>query len=155
MRYSTNMKPRHKVIPASYLFLVKNKKILLLRRANTGYEDGNWSVPAGHLDGDEAATTAMVREAKEEIGLDIQASKLELAHIMHRRGLPGEGLDNERVDFFFVIQDWQGEPSNLEPHKCDGLEWFPLNKLPANTVACVRQAILAYQENRVFSEFGW
>jgi len=36
------VKERHKVVPASYLVLIKNGKILLQRRFNTGYEDGKY-----------------------------------------------------------------------------------------------------------------
>ena len=51
---------------AAHFFLVRDRKILLLRRQNTGYEDGKFSVVAGHLDGDEEVSAAMVREAREE-----------------------------------------------------------------------------------------
>ena len=43
-------KIRHTNIPASYLVLMKENKVLLLRRFNTGYQDGNYSMITWHLD---------------------------------------------------------------------------------------------------------
>lgn len=47
------MKERYKFICAMYLILIKENKVLLLKCANTGYEDGNYSLVAGHMDGNE------------------------------------------------------------------------------------------------------
>ena len=149
------MKHYFKIIPAAYLFLIKDNQVLLLQRSNTGYEDGNWSVPAGHLDGDEAASTAAVREAKEEIGLDINPADLKIVHIMHRKGLVPPGKDNERIDFFFVLEQWEGESVNCEPHKCAALTWFPLDALPDNTIPCVKVALDGYKSGTFYSEQGW
>jgi len=57
---------RFKVYSAAHLFLTRKDEILLLRRYDTGYEDGNYSVVAGHLDGGESVKRTMVREAQEE-----------------------------------------------------------------------------------------
>ncbi|MCB0086534.1 MAG: NUDIX domain-containing protein, partial [Caldilineaceae bacterium] len=61
---------------AVHIFLVQEEKVLLLRRYNTGYEDGNYSVPAGHLDGNEPVTQAALREAREEVGVAIAPAAL-------------------------------------------------------------------------------
>ncbi len=79
------MKTRFKLITSVYLFFIKENKILLLRRANTGYEDGNYGLVAGHADGEETLKTTAVREAKEESGVEIDPKNLELKHVMHRR----------------------------------------------------------------------
>ena len=61
-----------------YLILIQKKNILLLRRFNTGWEDGNYSLISGHLDGKESVIQAMIREAEEEAGT-WQASKISKA----------------------------------------------------------------------------
>lgn len=140
---------RFKFISAAHLFLVRGNKILLLRRYNTSYEDGNYSVVAGHLDGGESVRQAMVREAKEEADIVITPESLDIAHIMHRKS------DQERIDWFFVAQTWQGEAQNCEPHKCDDLSWFSLDELPENVIPYVRTAITNWRNSIPFSEFGW
>jgi ADP-ribose pyrophosphatase YjhB (NUDIX family) len=140
---------KFKLIASVYMLFVKDGKILLLRRCNTGYEDGNYGLVAGHLDAHESLTRAAIREAKEESGIDIAPGDLEIKTTMHRR------QDDERVDFFFEVKKWTGEPINTEPEKCDDLSWFPLDDLPANTIPYIRQAIECYRKGIIYSEFGW
>jgi len=146
-------KERHKITPASYLILTKDNKVLLLHRFNTGYEDGKYSMIAGHVDKGETFTECIVREAKEEAGIIIKPENLKVSHVMHRDSRHGE--DNERIDVFFTVKNWDGEIENKEPNKCDDLSWFPLNNLPANTIDYVRFAIENYQNGTYYSEFGW
>jgi 8-oxo-dGTP diphosphatase len=146
-------KERFKLVPTSHLILIRDGKILLLRRFNTGFEDGNYSVVAGHLDGDETFRQAMVREAREEAGISIRPDEMEIVHVMHRR--KGSGSDSERIDFFIRARGWEGEPRNKEPGKCDDLRWFDLDNLPGNVIPYVRQAIENVRKGRVYSESGW
>ena len=134
---------------AVHLFIIEDVKILLLRRYNTGYEDGNYSVVAGHLNGGEKVTAAAVREAREEVGIVIREKDIEIVQVMHRLS------DDERIDFFVTVSAWEGEITNNEPDKCDHLAWFSLDELPENTVPYVRQAIRNYQNGVQFSSFGW
>ncbi len=138
-----------KFVSAVHLFFVKDGKILLLRRFNTGYEDGNYSVPAGHIDGEERATKAMIREAMEETGVTVKEDQLKMVHVMHRKST------EERIDFFFEATHWQGEPKIMETNKCDDLSWFPIDELPQNMVPYVRAGIENYKNKVLFSEFGW
>ncbi len=141
---------RFKLISAVHLLLIKDNQILLLRRANTGYEDGNYSVPAGHVDGNEPLRAAMAREALEEARIVIRPEDLRFAHVMHR-----VKADGERMDFFFTADKWEGEPLNGEPHKCDDLRWFDLESIPENTIPYIRAAIGSFTKEEPFSEFGW
>jgi 8-oxo-dGTP diphosphatase len=140
---------RFRLIPEVHLLLLRQGQILLLQRQNTGYEDGNWSVIAGHVEGREPARVAMAREAWEEAGLRLDPQSLALAHVMHRRS------DDERVSFFFRAERWRGEPVNREPHKCSALGWFALDALPNNLVPYVRRAIEHSLAREPYSEFGW
>lgn len=143
-------KDRFKLIPTSHLILIRDGKILLLRRFNTGYEDGNYSVVAGHLDGNETFIQAMVREAKEEADITIKPEDLNVIHTMHRKE-PGE----ERIDFFIRARKWAGEPKIMEPERCDELKWFDIEDLPENVIPYVKQAIDNIKKGIFYSEHGW
>jgi 8-oxo-dGTP diphosphatase len=134
---------------AVHLFFLDKDKILLLRRFNTGYADGQYSVVAGHVDAGETVTQAAIREANEEAGVVLRLEDLEVVHIMNRKS------NDERVDFFVVVKDWSGEIRNTEPDKCDDLSWFPLDGMPDNMIPYVRHAIRNYQKGILYSEFGW
>lgn len=145
-----------------HLLFFRENQILLLRRFNTGFEDGNYSVPAGHLDGGETVRMAAVREAHEEIGVHIHVKDVTFATVTHRKSddtllpLSGTGAGTgERVDFFVHIETWQGEPFNAEPEKCDELRWYDVDALPENTIPYVKRAIQNYLEDIPFEEFGW
>lgn len=140
---------RFTFVCAVHLFLLREQHVLLLRRWNTGYEDGNYSVPAGHLDGDEQVSTAAIREAREEIGVEISPADLEAVGIMHRQA------EDERIDFFVATTRWTGEPRNCEPDKCDQLRWAEISDLPDNVIPYVRRALENYQAGRWFDSFGW
>lgn len=145
-------KKRFKLVPACYLVLLKNDKILLLRRYNTGYEDGKYSFIAGHLDGDETFKQAMAREAKEEADIDLSIDKLEIIHIMHRSKIDN---NDERIDIFMTIDKWKGEIKNMEPNKCDDLKWFPIDEIPNNIIPYIKRAISCIKKRRIYSEFGF
>lgn len=140
------------VIPAVHLFLMRHNQVLLLRRYKTGYEDGKYSVPAGHVEEGEGALQAMVRETKEEIGLDIKKEDLMVAHVMHRQKLDEA---KERIDFFFTLKKWRGEPRICEKDKCDELKWVAIDNLPENVVPYVRKALEEVKNHEIYSEFGW
>ena len=95
------MKERYRFISAVYLILVRENEILLQKRENTGYEDGNYSLISGHMDGNETIKQAMIREATEEAGIEISEENLEIVTFLHRK------TDPERFDFFLKCDKWK------------------------------------------------
>ncbi|TEU17271.1 MAG: NUDIX domain-containing protein [Anaerolineales bacterium] len=134
---------------AVHLFLIRDSQVLLLRRFNTGYEDGKYSVIAGHLNGDEEIKAAMIREAREEVGIEISPPDLRVVGVMHRKS------NDERIDFFLVTTSWSGEITNREPDKCDRLAWFDIDELPENVIPYVRRSLDNYRKGNCFDSFGW
>ncbi|MDA3810445.1 MAG: NUDIX domain-containing protein [Spirochaetaceae bacterium] len=144
---------RHTNIPASYLVLIKNNKTLLLRRFQTGFEDGKYSVIAGHVEPGENFTQCIIREAEEEAGIIVKRENLQVVHVMHRDSRPPAG--NERVDVFFTSEIWDGEITNNEPDKCDDLAWFDLDNLPENIIPFIKEALVSIRKSINYSEYGW
>jgi len=121
----------------------------MLRRFNTGYEDGNYSVVAGHLEGDETVIAAAIREIEEEVGVEVIPENISVIGVMHRKS------DDERVDFFLSTRNWCGDPANQELDKCDDIGWYGLDMLPVNTIPYVKKAIDNFRLGVWFDEFGW
>ena len=142
-------KERFKLIVDIHLLLIRDGKIVLLKRSNTGYEDGKYGLIAGHADGNETATEAMVREAREEAGIEINPSDLEFRLVIHRK------TDREQVGFFFTARQYSGEPRNAEPEKCSELNWFDLDNLPENIIPYIKKSIELLDSGVNYHEFGW
>jgi len=136
------------VVISSYVIFQQNGRVLLTRRYNTGYRDGEYSLPAGHIEENEFATAAAIREAREEVGAEIRPEDLVPAHIMHRHC-----GDHERIDFFFTAKTWTGKITNTEPDRCDNIGWFALEQLPTNTILYIQAALEHHHHGRFFSEF--
>ncbi|MDR5777739.1 MULTISPECIES: NUDIX domain-containing protein [unclassified Caballeronia] len=104
---------------AIYCIVRNGNHVLMLRRANTGYADGKWSFPAGHVDEKESLTTAASRELKEETGLSVLETDWIFHSMMHRRT-----ADRRVIDVFMEATNWQGQPVNTEPHKCSAIRFM-------------------------------
>jgi 8-oxo-dGTP pyrophosphatase MutT (NUDIX family) len=138
---------KHRLITDLHLILRDGASVLFGLRRNTGFADGLYHLPAGHLEADETVIAGAAREAKEELGIDIALVDLELVHTMHLR----EG----RLSLFFEVRDWSGEISNAEPDKCASLAWIPRDALPQNLVPYARAALERIESGQRLSTFGW
>ncbi|UUZ84161.1 NUDIX domain-containing protein [Paenibacillus sp. P26] len=135
---------------AVYLLFIQDGRLLMLRRTNTGYEDGKLSLVAGKLDGKEEVKQAAVREALEEAGVTVRADQLDVVGVMHRNSDSGEW-----IDFFLRVKAWDGEPANMEPDKCSEMAWFPLDDLPEDTIPHVREAVENALNGTFYAGYGW
>ena len=133
----------------AYLILRKGEKILLHFRKNTGYCDNFYGLVSGHVEHGESATTAMIREAYEEVGIHLKLDSLKAVHVLHRK------TNRLNIDIFFECCEWQGEITNREPNKCGGLDFFALCDLPSNTIDYIKVTLKAIHEGIFYSESGW
>lgn len=139
--------PRHTEAVDVHLLLRRGTDVLLARRSGTGCADGLWHAPSGHVEVGEDVRAAMVREAREEIGLDLDPEDLRAVLVVQHRG-PGGAA---RIGWFFEAEHGAGgEPVNAEPHKCAELRWHALAALPGDMVAYCRAGIDAWRAGERF-----
>lgn len=129
------------------LIINKNDEILLLKRKNTGYYDGGYSLPAGHVEDGEFASIAIVKEMKEELWIDIDTKNRKPFHTIHRIA-----TDRQYIDIAYLITERTGEIVNTEPEKCEALERHHKDKLPNYITGEAKRFIEAYFSGETFSE---
>ena len=91
-------------------------KVLLLKQTKSN--GGRFSVVGGKVDRGELAKQAIIREAKEEIGVDLVSKKIKLKHVLHLRR--STGLE---IILFFRVKKWKGEIKSMEPEKFVRAQW--------------------------------
>ncbi len=141
---------RFKIISDVHFLLFREDTVLLHQRKNTGYMDGWYSVPGGHIEDNEPASHALCREVFEETGIFLSPDQVKPVHIMHRKS-----NDIRFTTFWSAIGEVTQTPQNMEPQKSDDVRFFPLHSLPSNLVPYVRFTIDQVLEGKFYSEFGW
>jgi ADP-ribose pyrophosphatase YjhB (NUDIX family) len=101
-----------------------------------------WSLPAGHLEAKEAPDEAVVRELKEEIGVDTTPENCRLVCAIASQ------IDTPYLCLFFEITRWEGEPKNIASNEHEKIEWFLESKLPDNLVPELKNYLKAKAEGR-------
>lgn len=130
------------------LILEENGKLLLLKKAEK--RGGEYTLVGGRVEKGESVLQALVRECREEVGIDINPADAHLVHVVHRRR-QGQAI----FHFFFYATIFVGTPDNCEPSKCSFLHWYDANALPEPLLPAIKQGIAAFQQNLLYSERGW
>ena len=140
------MKNRFKSVVCADLLMKKvinnEEYILLMKRQNTGSDDGCYELPGGHLEEDEDLFDAMIREAEEELKIKIKRKDLKLIHLLHH-------FHGERLNFIFEVNGDNYNPTIGEKEKCSELKWVKINRLPKETTDKVK-LIIKNIRNKVF-----
>ena len=142
---AANNNGRLRVTPSVFTIIIKDGKVLLLRRYNTSWLDGWYDLPAGHLEDQEKLKNGAVRELKEEANITAAPSDLKLVHIYQNHDRP----DTPHYGYMFLAKKWSGTPRIMEKNKCDDMGWFKLEDLPEKTSAYAREALKNINGNEV------
>ena len=117
---------------AVHIILINDNKILLQKRKGSKLWPGYYALPAGHIDEGETQYDALVREAKEELGIEINTNDIINNYVVLRRNffeIDGKTLE-PYIDYYFEIKKYNGVPKIIEEDKCDELLWADINNLP-------------------------
>lgn len=129
------------------LLVIKDNKVLLMKRCNTGYMDGYYGMVSGHLEQNESLKQAIIRETLEEIGVSVSETNIDIVCVIRR------GDNDNYFNYFLVANKFEGEPTIMEPDKCEELIWADLNCLPENTIEAEKRAIYNYLNEIHFDEY--
>jgi mutator protein MutT len=104
--------------------LVKDGQVLLGMKKR-GFGAGKWNGFGGKLKEGEEVKDAVLREVKEEIGVDVALSDLKEAGTLefHFQNTP----DWDIFCHVFIVTRWSGEPTESEEMRP---QWYAVNKLP-------------------------
>ncbi len=105
------------------VMIFRDGTILMGKRKNA-HGAGEWSFPGGHLEVGESLVECAIRETREEAGIEITNESFQML------GNIPDTFSTHYVQIAFTA-DWKsGEPSVLEPTKCERWEWHSLDNLP-------------------------
>jgi len=123
--------------------LCRGNEILLQNRVKKDWR--GYALPGGHVEPGESIVDSVIREMKEETGLDIFAPKL--------CGVKQFPIDGGRyLVFLFKTEYFSGELVSSEEGR---MEWVPLDKLDAyETVSDLRE-LLDVMLNDKLNEFQY
>ena len=117
---------------AIHMIIMDGDKVLIQKRKGSKLWPGYYALPAGHIDKGENQYEALIREAKEELGITINPNNIINSYVVLRRNyfeIDGKKLE-PYIDYYFEIKEYEGIPKIIETDKCDELIWADINNLP-------------------------
>jgi len=102
-------------------------KILLIKRRTVPFS-GYWALPGGRVDSGETVEQAIVREVKEETGLD--AAVVGKIGEYHEQGVQ-DGTEYDYYPACFLVKTVGGEIKKQES-EIEEIKLFSLNEIPEN-----------------------
>ncbi|MCB9807205.1 NUDIX domain-containing protein [Candidatus Peribacteria bacterium] len=98
--------------------------MLFQKRCNTGFRDGLYQLPSGHMEGRETMKEAMIRELTEELSIHVTENDLTIVHISHT-------IAGDRVYFniYMEVSHYTGELTNCETEKCSEISFHNIEEI--------------------------
>jgi len=120
-------------VPAANAAIIKEGKILLTQRAPSIREGGKWCLPGGHVEHGETWLEAMVREVREEVGLEVKKSCLLGIYsdpLLTVTPVPYYGNQlGQFVSIVFIVTDFVGVV--IPNEEVEQFGWFSERDIPS------------------------
>jgi ADP-ribose pyrophosphatase YjhB (NUDIX family) len=113
----------------AYGVLIKDGRIVLVRSSNPRHDPPLWWLPGGGIDFGEAPETTVLREFREETGLDVDTPELLIVTSDVRRRDNGDQIHTVRLSYTVRLSG--GELSDEVDGTTDQAGWFAVDDLDA------------------------
>lgn len=134
-------------VGACIIIVQGNKTLLAQRKSKKSVGGGHWGSMGGHVEFGETPAQAAIREAREELGIEV--GNLKFLICLDEQF----GEYKHYVDFIFLADIISGQPQIMESHAIEKVEWFELDDLPSPLFAPVKLALEALKTGDKYGEF--
>ena len=125
------------------VMIIKDEKVLLGKRKGS-HGEGEYCFPGGHLEYMESFVGCVVREVREEAGIEI--SNVRFLRLYNEK----EYVPKHYVNIAFVA-DWEsGVAKVCEPDKLESWGWYDMDNLPVPLYATIPSLIESYKSGKNF-----
>jgi mutator protein MutT len=123
----------------AFILNEEGEVFLMKRGPKSKNEIGHWSLPGGTVEFGETMRDTILREVREELGIEIDLDGQLPAtdHIL-------SGEKQHWITTIFPARIIFGTPEILEPEKCTEIGWFALEALPTPLASSVEKAVNSF-----------
>ncbi len=98
-----------------------NGKRLLIQQSRNKPNSGQWRHPGGKFESNETITEGLIREIKEETGLDIE--------IIHKKAINVSPSEYDAGNFGFFNAKLVGGQLKIDKREVEDAGWFTINEI--------------------------
>jgi len=127
---------------------INGKQYLLLGKRKNVAGHNHFYLPGGHIKTGEKIYKALIREVKEETGLDIIPEKF--------LWIEENFEEPHHITFYYQarLKNENQKPKNLEPQKCYGWDFYPVDNPPKPLWLSLKNFLKEHQQRKRVLRFG-